>query len=88
MPLRTHLRSFISLLVTTVLLPLAVLALGVWERERGAADGVDLDAERSRLTEVVRRLELQAPRDGRPDYAMTFENNGQSYGGPLALAGC
>ena len=85
MPLRTHLRSFISLLVTTVLLPLAVLALGVWERERGAADGVDLDAERSRLTEVVRRLELQASRDGRPDYAMTFENNGQLYGGPLAL---
>ena len=34
----------------------------------------------------MQRLEAQAPRDGRPDYMMTFENNGQLYGGPLALA--
>ena len=85
MTMLTRIRAFTGLLVATVLLPLAVLAFGLWERQRGAADRVDLDVERSRLTESV-QFEAQAPRDGRPDYRMTFENNGQLYGGPLALA--
>lgn len=81
----SRLRPILGLLAATVLLPLAVLALGVWERERGAADWADLEAERLRLARVVVALEAQAPPDGRIDVRMQFRRHGQSFVGPLAL---
>ena len=73
------------LVAATVLLPLAILLLGLWEQERAGADWADLAAERAHLNRVVEVLEAQAPPDGRPDFRMQFRRNGQSYGGPLAL---
>ncbi len=82
---RTRLRWLTRLLATTVLLPLVVLAFGLWEQQRGRTDRAELDAERLRLAAVVAQLEARAPRDGQPDYDMTFERGGQFFGGPLAL---
>ena len=82
----TGFRAGAGLLASTVLLPLAILALGAWERQRGEADWVGLDAERSRLARAVGSLESRAPPDGRMDFTMQFERNGQTYVGPLALA--
>ncbi|TXN25199.1 peptidase M48, partial [Methylobacterium sp. WL19] len=81
----SRLRSLAGLVAATVLLPLAVMLLGVWEQERAAADWADLDAERLHLTRIVQDLEAREPRDGRIDYRMQFRRNGQTYGGPLAL---
>lgn len=83
--LLSRLRPFFGLLAATVLLPLAVLGLGVWERERGAADWADLEAERLRLARIVVTLEAQAPPDGRLDVRMQFRRHGRSFVGPLAL---
>ncbi|CAA2101864.1 Protease HtpX [Methylobacterium bullatum] len=81
----SRLRSLAGLVAATVLLPLAVMLLGVWEQERAAADWADLDAERLHLTRIVQDLEAREPRDGRIDFRMQFRRNGQTYGGPLAL---
>ena len=81
----SRLRPLFGLLAATVLLPLAVLALGLWERERGAADWADLEAERLRLARIVATLEAQAPPDGRLDVRMRFRRNGQTFVGPLAV---
>lgn len=81
----SRLRPLLGLLAVTVLLPLAVLALGLWERERGTADLADLEAERLRLARIVVTLEAQAPSDGRIDFRMQFRRHGQTFVGPLAV---
>ncbi|MCJ2131381.1 M48 family metallopeptidase [Methylobacterium sp. E-045] len=81
----SHLSSLAGLVAATVLLPLAVMLLGVWERERAAADWAELDAQHLNLTRIVQDLEAREPRDGRIDFRMQFRRNGQVYGGPLAL---
>jgi Zn-dependent protease with chaperone function len=68
-----------------VLLPLGLMLLGVWERQRGADDWVTLEAERQHMTRIVADLEARAPADGRIDFSMRFRRNGQTYVGPLAL---
>ena len=83
--MRERLRPSFRLLATTVLVPLAVLALGSWEVQRGAADWADCEAERLRLARIVTDLEARAPRDGRIDFGMQFSRDGQTYVGPLAL---
>ncbi|WP_238184820.1 M48 family metalloprotease [Methylobacterium trifolii] len=78
-------RSVTRLIAATVLLPLGILLLGLWEQERAGADWADLAAEQEHLTRIVAELEARAPPDGRPDFRMQFRRNGKSYGGPLAL---
>ena len=78
--------ALLRLLAATVLLPVAVLLLGLWEQERGAAEQAELEAARLPLARVVAGLEARAPRDGRFDMGMQFRRNGQVYVGPLALA--
>ena len=68
-----------------MLLPLAILLMGLWERERGAEDWAAFAAERDRLAAVVADLEARAPRDGRPDFRLQFRHGGQNYGGPYAV---
>lgn len=69
----------------TVLLPLVVLLLGLWEAERGRADLSELEAGQHQLTRILAALETRAPRDGRFDMGLQFRWGGQSYAGPLAL---
>ena len=83
--MRTQRRDISNLLLVTEVLPLAVMALGAWEHQRGEADWIGLDAERLRLVQVVASLEARAPPDGRLDFAMQFRRGGQTYAGPLAL---
>ncbi|WP_245291106.1 M48 family metallopeptidase [Methylobacterium aquaticum] len=78
-------RALAGLIAATVLLPLAFLLLGLWERQRGAGDWAEFSAEHDRLAGVVADLEARTPRDGRPDYRLHFRHDGKNYGGPLAV---
>jgi Zn-dependent protease with chaperone function len=77
-------RVLAGLVAATVLLPLAILLLGLWERQRGADDAAAFAAEHDRLAAITADLEARAPRDGRPDFRLQFRHNGQNYGGPYA----
>ncbi|MGU3664920.1 M48 family metalloprotease [Methylobacterium sp. A49B] len=68
-----------------MLLPLAILLLGLWETQRGADDWRAYAAERDHLAAVVADLEARSPRDGRPDFRLQFRHGGQNYGGPYAV---
>ncbi|WP_244535291.1 M48 family metalloprotease [Methylorubrum salsuginis] len=83
-PART--RALARLVAATVLLPLGLLLLGVWEMRRGADDRALFHAERQRLDAVVAEWEARAPPDGRFDPGQQFRSGGRTYGGPLALA--
>ena len=72
-------------MAATVLLPLLVMLLGLWESGRGIDDKAAYDAERARLTQVVADLEARTPPAGRIDFRMKFQRHGQTYVGPLAL---
>ena len=77
----------LRLLVVTVLLPLALLGLGLWERQRGTDDHGTLEVQRARAAKAVAILEARpAPTDGRPDFGAQFRHNGQTYVGALAIA--
>ncbi len=78
-------RSLAGLVAATVLVPLALLLVGLWERQRGDADWADVKAEHDRLGRTVADLEARAPRDGRPDFRLQFQHDGQLYGGPYAV---
>ena len=74
-----------SLLAATVLLPLALLGLGLWQQPRGRGDLQTAEVRRARLTKVVAALEARpAPAHG-PDYGAVFRENGHTYAGPLAV---
>jgi hypothetical protein len=79
-------RALVGLVATTVLLPLALLLVGLWEGRRGLDDLAAVMAEHDRLAQVVADLEARAPRDGRPDFRLQFRHDGKLYGGPLAVA--
>ncbi len=68
-----------------MVVPLGLMLLGAWERQRGTDDWAAFEAERQHLTRIVSDLEARAPRDGRIDFRMQFRRNGQTYAGPLAL---
>jgi Zn-dependent protease with chaperone function len=80
-------RAIFSLLLTTILLPLAFLALGLWEQQRGADDQEALDRHRLQVAEAVSALEarLAKPR-GEMDFGAQFRRNGHTYAGPIALS--
>lgn len=82
----SRLRSITRLIAATVLLPLAIMLLGLWEQQRAVGDWAGFNEERLHLTRIVEDLEAKAPpRDGRVDYSTQFRRNGQLYSGPLAL---
>ncbi|MCR0981475.1 M48 family metallopeptidase [Roseomonas populi] len=69
-----------------MLLPLAVLGLGLWEASRAEADLAATELNRARAAKAVSLLESRpAPANGRPDFGAQFRRNGQTYAGPLAL---
>lgn len=82
---RSRIRALLGVIAATILLPVAIMALGLWERQRAEADWAEFEAERLRLTAIVQELEARMPRDGRIDFRMSFRRNGQTYAGPLAL---
>ena len=67
-----------------MLLPLAILLIGLWQGQRGRDDWRAFAAERDRLGAVVADLEARSPRDGRPDFSLQFRHDGRLYGGPYA----
>jgi len=80
-------RATLGLLLTTLVLPLAFLALGLWQSSRGADDRMELEEERDRAIKVVSLLEARpAPAPGRIDPGTRFQRNGRTYVGELAIA--
>jgi Zn-dependent protease with chaperone function len=78
-------RILASLIAATVLLPLAILLLGLWQGQRGTDDWREFATEHDRLAAAVADLEARAPRDGRPDFRLQFRHDGHLYGGPYAV---
>ena len=69
-----------------MLLPLAILLVGVWEGRRGADDWAAFEGERQRLAGIVAGWEALPPPAGRGiDTRMQFRHDGRNYVGPLAL---
>jgi Zn-dependent protease with chaperone function len=80
-------RAILGLLFITVLLPLLVVGLGLWEQQRGSADLEARALQRERVAKVVAMLEARpVPADGRLDIGTQFRRGGQLYVGPLALS--
>jgi Zn-dependent protease with chaperone function len=73
-------RATLRLIFGTILLPLAFLALGFWEVQRGAAGEAALEQQRIQAGKAVAVLE------GRTDVGARFQRNGQTYGGPMAAS--
>ncbi|SHJ89521.1 Zn-dependent protease with chaperone function [Roseomonas rosea] len=70
-----------------MLLPLALLGLGLWEQQRGASDEEAMELQRGQAAKAVALLEARpAQPDGRPDFGARFRRNGHTYVGPLALS--
>ncbi|RYI99317.1 MAG: peptidase M48, partial [Acetobacteraceae bacterium] len=68
-----------------MLLPLALLGLGLWQQPRGRGDLQTAEVRSARLTKVVAALEARpAPARGF-DYGAVFREDGHTYAGPLAL---
>ncbi|SFH07794.1 Zn-dependent protease with chaperone function [Methylobacterium gossipiicola] len=79
-------RALAGLIAATVLLPLALVLLGLWQGQRGADAEIRFQAERQRLDGLVTELKRQAPQPGRFDPRQQFRSEGKTYVGPLALA--
>jgi len=79
-------RAALILLLTTVLLPLSFLALGAWERQRGAADEEAMATQHRQAAKILAILEARpTPPGGRPDFGAQFRRNGRTYAGPIAI---
>ena len=80
-------RSMRSLLATTVLLPLLLVALGVWEWQRAGPAEAALVARKVEVERAVAALEARPiSTNAMPDFDAQFARDGQLYGAELALA--
>ncbi|WP_376095325.1 M48 family metalloprotease [Roseomonas sp. CCTCC AB2023176] len=83
-PLRRG-REVLRLLAATILLPLVLVALGLWEVRRGASDLATAEIHHARTAKAVAALEARAGTRPGSDPGTSFTRNGQNYAGPLAL---
>ncbi|WP_426958557.1 M48 family metalloprotease [Muricoccus radiodurans] len=68
-------------------MPLAILGLGAWERQRAAADLQMTEALYTQAAKMVAALEVRPPAPGgRIDMGARFQRNGHNYVGPVALS--
>ncbi len=76
-----------NILAATILLPLALMALGLWETARSTADLADATTQRDRLAAIVATLQARQGQGApdRFDRGLEFRQGGQLYGGPYAV---
>lgn len=75
-----------SLLVTTVLLPLLLVALGIWEWQSAGPAEAALEARKVQVDRAIAALKARpAPTGTMPNFAAQFTRDGHLYGGDLAL---
>ena len=83
---RPHrLRATLGLITTTVLLPFALLAFGLWQQGRGLDDQQEAEARQAGIAKVVARLEARPVPSRGFDSGAVFRDGGHNYAGPLAL---
>ena len=81
------LRSRLSLLIAIVVIPLALLLLGMWEMQRGADHALDVGSERAALKRTIQAMEaLPPPANGGFNMDLQYRRNGQLYGGDMAIS--
>ena len=78
-------RMTVGLVLVTVVVPLAVLGIALWEAQRGDTDHWDLEVKRGYLGQTVQRMETWLAANPNREMQLQFRRNGQLYGGPYAL---
>jgi hypothetical protein len=78
-----RLRPFLKSLALIVLLPLALLALGLWEVERGASSLADLKRSQAELPQALARLRAMAAQN--PHAVVRFEGAKSAVTAELAV---
>lgn len=78
-------RATLGVVMTTLVVPLVVLAIGVWEMQRSGTDQRDLEMQRAYLGQVVARMEAQIAAEPRREMDVQFRRNGRLYAGPYAV---
>ena len=83
----SRVRAGFSLVLTTLILPAAVLALGLWQLDRGPAHYADVVAQRDQVIRVLGELEASGA-DGSSGAPLTVrvEGGGMVYAGPAAVS--
>lgn len=74
-----------GLLAATVVLPLALLGLGLWQQPRGLDTVQKAEVRRAGLAKAVSALETRPVPARGFDTNAVFRENGHTYAGPLAL---
>ncbi|RYF16631.1 MAG: hypothetical protein EOO77_12315, partial [Oxalobacteraceae bacterium] len=82
---RTSARITTGIVLITVMVPLAVLGIALWEMQRGDTDRWDLEVRRTLLDQTVQRMEAWLIANPRREMQLQFRRDGQLYGGPYAL---
>lgn len=78
-------RPTLRVIVTTVLVPLVILGLGLWELQRGRSGQWELQQQQDSLRKLVMRMEARIAAEPRREMEVQFRRNGQLYGGPYAV---
>ncbi|GGF54209.1 peptidase M48 [Azorhizobium oxalatiphilum] len=79
-------RAVLILLAVTLLLPIVLAGVGLWERERVAASLADAVAQRERMAGMLAQMQAQQKPGGGFDMTLRFRRGDQTYVGALAIA--
>lgn len=78
-------RTTLRVILTAVVVPLLVLALGVWELQRGGDGQQQLEVNQDHVRRIVAGLEAKLAADPDRPMELQFRRNGQLFGGPYAV---
>ena len=83
----SRVRAGFSLVLTTLILPAAVLGLGLWQQDRGPAHYEEVLAHRDQVVRVLGELQASGS-DGSSGAPLTvrYDGGGMVYAGPAAMS--
>ncbi|MGU3493927.1 M48 family metalloprotease [Xanthobacteraceae bacterium A53D] len=79
-------RDFLVLLGVTILLPLAIVGLGIWEQSRVDGALVQAEQQRDRMAGIVQQMQAQQKPGGGYDFSLRFKRGDKTFAGPLAVS--
>ncbi|WP_404333461.1 M48 family metalloprotease [Sphingomonas sp. MMS12-HWE2-04] len=80
-----HMRAGFVLVLTTLILPAAVLGLGLWQQQRAPAHQQEIAAQRVQIAREIAALQAERAESGTIPFTVQFRKDGKLYGGPYAL---
>lgn len=80
-------REIVILILTTLILPVLVLGLAVWQQQRAPAHAMETSAQRERVAAALADLETitRSAAPGEFPWRAQFRKDGRLYAGPLAV---